>query len=133
MKVFFLILIFYLFQFLNVFADVKFSDYKDYKIPKINFHLEEISKGLNYPWGLTFIDDENLLITEKKGKLLKINISTGEQEEISHELNIFTGRQGGLLDVLYHNEYVYFTYSHNFGDGYSGTVAWARDYPGNRS
>ena len=125
MKVFFLILIFYLFQFLNVFADVKFSDYKDYKIPKINFHLEEISKGLNYPWGMTFVDNENLLITEKNGRLLKINISTGEQEEISHELNIFTGRQGGLLDVLYHNNYVYLTYSHLRDDVY-GSSAIAR-------
>ena len=125
MKVFFLILIFYLFQFLNVFADVKFSDYKDYKIPKINFHLEEISKGLNYPWGMTFIDNENLLITEKNGRLLKINISTGEQEEISHELNIFTGRQGGLLDVLYHNNYVYLAYSHLHDDVY-GSSAIAR-------
>ena len=65
MKVFILILIFYLFRSLNVFVDVKFSDYKDYKIPKINFHLEEVSKGLNHPWGMTFIDKEYLLITEK--------------------------------------------------------------------
>ena len=122
MKVFFLILIFYLFQFLNVFADVKFSDYKDYKIPKINFQLREISKGLNYPWGMTFIDDENLLITEKNGRLLKVNIITWEQENISHELNIFTGRQGGLLDVLYHNNYVYFTYSHLRDDFYVSTA-----------
>ena len=43
MKVFILILIFYLFRSLNVFADVKFSDYKDYKIPKINFHLDNLT------------------------------------------------------------------------------------------
>ena len=125
MKVFFFILIFYLSQSFNTFADVKFSDYKDYEIKKINFKLEEISKGLNYPWGMTFIDEENFLITEKNGRLLKINISTGEQEEISHELNIFTGRQGGLLDVLYHNNYVYLTYSHLREDVY-GSSAIAR-------
>ena len=83
MKLFFLILIWYLFQFFNAFADVKFSDYKDYKMPKINFQLEEILKGLNYPWGMSFIDDENLLITEKNGRLLKVNISTGEHFEIN--------------------------------------------------
>ena len=122
MKVFFLILIFYLFQSFNAFADVKFSDYKDYEITKINFQLEEISKGLNYPWGMTFIDEENFLITEKNGRLLKINISNGEQVEISHDLNILTGSQGGLLDVLYYNNYIYFTYSHNRGDWYSSTA-----------
>ena len=110
---------------INALAEVKISDYKDYKFSKINFQLEEISKGLNYPWGMTFIDDENLLITEKSGRLLKINISTGEQFEISHELNIFTGRQGGLLDVLYHNNYVYFTYSH-LRDDFYGNSAIAR-------
>jgi len=110
---------------INALAEVKISDYKDYKFSKINFHLEEISKGLNYPWGMTFIDDENLLITEKNGRLLKINISTGEQFEISHELNIFTGRQGGLLDILYHNNYVYFTYSH-LRDDFYGNSAIAR-------
>ena len=57
----------------TVFADVKISDYKNYTITKTNFQLEEISKGLNYPWGMTFIDDNNLLITEKKsGRLVKI-------------------------------------------------------------
>ena len=77
MKVFFSILIFYLSQSFSTLADVKFSDYKDYEITKINFQLEEISKDLNYPWGMTFIDEENFLITEKNGRLLKINISTG--------------------------------------------------------
>ena len=122
MKVFFSILIFYLSHSFNAFADVKFSNYKDYEITKINFQLEEISKGLNYPWGMTFIDEENFLITEKNGRLLKINISNGEQIEISHDLNILTGSQGGLLDVLYYNNYIYFTYSHNRGDWYSSTA-----------
>ena len=39
---------------------------------------------------MTFIDDENLLITEKSGRLLKVNIANGEKIEIGHELNIFT-------------------------------------------
>ena len=110
---------------INALADVKISDYKDYKFSKINFQFEEISKGLNYPWGMTFIDDENLLITEKNGRLIRVNTSTGEQFEISHELNIFKGRQGGLLDVLYHNNYVYFAYSH-LSDSSYGSSAIAR-------
>ena len=90
MKLFRLLLIFYLFQSINAFADVKFSNYKDYKITEISFQLEELSKGLNHPWGMTFIDNENLLITQKNGELLKVNISNGKQIEISHTLNIFT-------------------------------------------
>ena len=111
---------------INALAEVKISDYKDYKFLKTNFQFEEISKGLNYPWGMTFIDEENLLITEKSGRLIKIKISTGEQFEISHKLNIFMGNQGGLLDILYHNNYVYFTYSHLQGDNFYGNSAIAR-------
>ena len=111
MKIFHLILILLFFTPFSTFADVKMSDFKNYKITKTNFQLEEISTDLNYPWGMTFIDNENILITEKNGKLLKINISTGKHIKINHKLNLFTGRQGGLLDVLYYNNYVYFTYS----------------------
>ena len=121
-----ILLIIFLFCF-NALAEIKISDYKNYRFSKINFQFEEISKGLNYPWGMTFIDDENLLITEKNGRLIKINTFTGKQFEISHELNIFTGRQGGLLDVLYHNNYVYFTYSHLRNDFYvSSAIARGR-------
>jgi len=122
MKIFFLTIIIYLFQSLVAFADTRIKDYKNYKTTKTNFQLEEISKGLNYPWGMTFIDDENLLITEKNSRLLKINISTGEQININHDINVITGSQGGLLDVLYHKNFVYFTYSHNRGDRYSSTA-----------
>ena len=76
MKALLLILVLYLFKIFPAYADVKLSDYKNYTITKINFQLEEISKGLNYPWGMAFIDDENLLITEKSGRLVKINISS---------------------------------------------------------
>ena len=38
----------------------------------MEFQLKEITKGLNNPWGMTFIDDENLLITEKKVSYIKL-------------------------------------------------------------
>ena len=57
---------------------------------------------------MTFIDDENFLITEKTGKIFKLNINTGYKTEIIHELNIHTeNRQGGLLDVHFYNDYIY--------------------------
>ena len=106
----------------TTFADVKISDYKNYTITKTNFQLEEISKGLNYPWGMTFIDDENLLITEKSGRLVKINISTREQFNVRHNLNVLASGQGGFLDVLYYDNYVYFSYTHKYENRYSSTA-----------
>ena len=33
--------------------------------------LEEIIKGLNSPWSLSFITDDDILVTEKSGSLVK--------------------------------------------------------------
>ena len=74
MKIFLSTLLLFLFQPLNLVAEVKISNYKNYENNETKFELEKITNGLNFPWGMTFIDDENLLITEKKGRLYKVNI-----------------------------------------------------------
>ena len=114
---------FFLFFSNNIlFAQDKFSNYKKYPKTTQEFRLIEVADNLNYPWGITFIDEENLLVTEKNGRLLKINVKTGIKNEIKHQIqnirfknekNIST-QQGGLLDVLYNHGWVYFTYSHVF-------------------
>ncbi|OUX19258.1 MAG: glucose dehydrogenase [Gammaproteobacteria bacterium TMED257] len=83
--------------------------------------LLEISKNLNEPWGMTFIDDNNLLLTEKTGEIIRINIETGEKFSIDHELDFFYFGQGGLLDILYKDNYVYVTYSEDRDEGKSST------------
>lgn len=83
--------------------------------------LSEISSNLNEPWGMTFINDDNLLITEKTGEILRINMKTGEKHSIDHELNFFYYGQGGLLDILYKEGYVYVSYSEDREQGKSST------------
>lgn len=110
-----LISLIYTFFFSNANSE-NFSDYKDYERTKIKLKLKEISKNkLNYPWGMTFVDENTLLITEKGGGLVKINVDSGELIRVNHKIshiNSISG-QGGLLDVLAHSDgKVYFTYSH---------------------
>ena len=57
-------------QFLHSFE--KFSNYRNYSETDEKYKLVKIVDGLNYPWGMTFIDDEHLLITEKKEILSKL-------------------------------------------------------------
>ncbi|MBD1150426.1 PQQ-dependent sugar dehydrogenase [Pelagibacterales bacterium SAG-MED29] len=83
--------------------------------------FEKISDDLNKPWSLSFIDKENVLITEKKGKLLILNINDKNIDEIQHNLSIISLGQGGLLDVLYENEQVYISYSENRGNWETST------------
>lgn len=83
--------------------------------------LTEISKRLNEPWGMTFIDDNNLLITEKTGNIVRINMKSGEKFPIDHELDFYYYGQGGLLDILYKDNYVYVSYSEDRGEGSTST------------
>lgn len=96
-----------------------YSDFKKYKKSKTKLKVTSVSEGFNYPWGMTFINKNNLLITEKNGKIFKVNTSNGEKTLVKHNINslkYFNSRmifgQGGLLDILYHNGYVYISYSH---------------------
>ena len=68
-------------------AENIFSNYKDYPLTSTQFKLKKVTKSeLNYPWGITFIDNTNLFVTEKNGRLLKINVNSGKISEISHSI-----------------------------------------------
>ena len=83
--------------------------------------LEELIKDLKNPWSLSFITDENILITEKSGNLLKINLTNKKIKKLTHNLNILEDGQGGLLEVLFKNDEIYVSYSENRGGGKSST------------
>ena len=67
--------------------------------------------SLDYPWGLTFINDNELLISEKNGKIKLINLSTKKIKEIEHNLNYSSYGQGGLLDIIYKDNTIWISYS----------------------
>ena len=83
--------------------------------------LKKITGSLKKPWSLSFIDQENVLITEKSGKLLALNLINKKISEIKHNLYVLEDGQGGLLDVLYHKEQVYISYSENRGNWKTST------------
>ena len=84
------------------------------------FKLNEISKFKN-PWGSSFINDQELLITEKSGSIKLINLTSNEIINIDHNLNILEDGQGGLLDILFYQNKVWVSYSENRGNGKSST------------
>ena len=57
--------------------------------------------SLNQPWGSSFINDEEIILTEKEGKIKIVNINTKDILDIEHNLNFLVYGQGGLLDILY--------------------------------
>ena len=105
MKKIFLFL--FLFNFSNLYClDIKF---------------EKIFDDLNKPWSMSFIDKQNVIITEKTGKLLILNLRNKDINEIKHKLSIISLGQGGLLDVLYDKGQVYVSYSENRGNWETST------------
>ena len=62
-----------------------------------------------------------MLVTEKTGNIFLANINKKKLNKIDHNLNILVDGQGGLLEVLYSNEYVFVSYSENRGGGRSST------------
>ena len=88
-----------------------------------NFKLERIIKGLDSPWSLTFIDEQNLFITEKPGSIKFINLNEKIVKDVSHNLNVLEDGQGGLLDILYKDKIIFVSYSENRSNGLSSTSA----------
>src|SRR5947207_7430487 len=63
------------------------------------FKVETFAKGLVHPWGLAFLPDGRLLVTERPGRLRIV----GKDGKLSAPLQgvpkVYASGQGGLLDV----------------------------------
>lgn len=80
----------------------------------------------NEPWGMTFLPDGRLLVTEKKGAL-KLVDETGKAGDISGVPKVAYGGQGGFADVVLHPGYasnglVYLSYAEEGSDGKRGAA-----------
>ena len=104
-------IIFFLFIILIQTSNLKAEDFK----------LNQIISGLNSPWSLTFKNQNEILITEKSGQILFVNLKDKIIKNINHNLDILEDGQGGLLEILYHNDVIFVSYSENRGNGKSST------------
>jgi len=90
---------------------------------------ELIVDGLQIPWGMVFLPDGSMLITEKSGEI--IHYKEGEKTPINNVPAVYLRGQGGLLDIELHpsyeeNGWIYLSYSSEEGDDKGGNTAIAR-------
>ena len=85
-----------------------------------SFNFKKI-ENLKNPWGSTFVDQNNILVTEKGGYIKLINIENKDINLINHNLNFLEHGQGGLLDILFKDSYVYISYTENRGNRKTST------------
>jgi len=85
-----------------------------------------VTEGLDHPWGLAFLPDGRMLVTERSGQLRLVNADGQlDPEPVAGLPKIAVRGQGGLLDVALHprfdeNQLVYLSYAAP-GEGGAGT------------
>jgi len=95
------------------------------------FRMVTVVQGLVHPWGLAFLPDGDMLVTERVGRLRIVRNGKLSPSPVPGVPKVALGGQGGLLDVTLHPEFtqnrlVYLSYT-GAGEGGSGTeVARAR-------
>jgi glucose/arabinose dehydrogenase len=94
---------------------------------QIDYSFEVVVDGIDIPWGMAFINFEEMLVTEKSGILY--HVKNGKKTEITGLPPIYVRGQGGLLDVALHpnfseNNTLYMTLSANTeGDEEGGNTS----------
>ena len=62
--------------------------------------LDKISPDLSYLWGLSILNDKEVLYTQRSGKIFKLNVYSKQNTEIFDISNVYHQGQGGLLDII---------------------------------
>ena len=95
------------------------------------FRVETYASGLAHPWGLAFLPDGRLIVTERPGRMRLV----GKEGELSTPVKsvpaVFARSQGGLLDVALSPDFassnlIYISYAEPREGGSATSVARAR-------
>lgn len=82
-----------------------------------------IAENLNTPWGIVFLPDKSILVTERPGKIRLIDANGNLQSEPVASFNkVRNIGEGGLLGITLHslfstNNYVYLYYTYSGSEG----------------
>ena len=89
-------------------------------------HVETVVKGLEHPWGLTFLPDGIIIITERPGRMRIVDNAARLSKPLDGVPKVLARGQGGLLDVsvdprFRDNRFVYVSFSEPGENGVAGT------------
>ena len=97
----------------------------------IAIEVSEMVGGLEHPWGLAFLPDGRILLTERPGRLRLVEADgTLREQAIEGTPAVFATGQGGLLDIALdpmfaENQLVWFSFA-EAGDGNAAGTAVGR-------
>jgi aldose sugar dehydrogenase len=79
-------------------------------------HVTVVTKGVDHPWGMVFLPNSDMLVTERAGRLRVVRKGVLDPTPITGLPPLRAGGFGGLMDIALHpnfaqNRLVYFTYA----------------------
>lgn len=104
---------------------------------ELDVRVEVVTKDLERPWGMAFLPNGDMLVSERPGRLRVIRDGRLDPEPVGGLPAIRTAVFGGLMDLALHpdfesNRLVYWTYSktHPDDDGLAATAVGRGRYDG---
>jgi glucose/arabinose dehydrogenase len=93
--------------------------------------VETVAGGLVNPWGLAFLPDGRMLVTERPGRMRIVTRDGKLSPSLSGVPQVFASGQGGLLDVVLdrgyaQNQTIYFCYAEPVDRGTRTALARGR-------
>lgn len=97
----------------------------------VTFELQNVIDGLGIPWGLAFVSDSEIVITEREGTIRLANVETGKVRALKGVPAVLADGQGGMLDVAVppdfkRSDWIYFTFVRDKGGEGVTVLARAR-------
>jgi glucose/arabinose dehydrogenase len=78
---------------------------------KQTFRIEVVASGLETPWGEAFLPDGRMLVTERTGAVRVVDHGKLSPTPVAGTPKVFVRQDGGMLDVAYHNGWIYLSYT----------------------
>ncbi len=94
---------------------------------KTSVKVETVAKGLENPWGLQFLPDGRMIVTERPGRIRIVGKDGKLSAPVAGVPKVHARGQGGLLDIRLAPDFsssgtVFFSYAEPNGDGSSQTA-----------
>ncbi|HEX6983088.1 MAG TPA: PQQ-dependent sugar dehydrogenase [Balneolaceae bacterium] len=107
------------------------SDAKADETQSVEYTTETVVTGVPVPWGMAWLPDGAMLITNRGGELYLFSDGKLVEEPIKGIPEVWDNGQGGLLDIELHpnyeqNGWIYITYSSPEGEGEGANTALMR-------
>ena len=87
-------------------GDIQNWDDSVEKTKKETFRVETFIDGFDIPWGMVFLPNQNLIVSDRNGSLWLVDYKEKSKTKISGVPNVRYKGQGGLLDVEIHPDFI---------------------------